>query len=798
MSYQFENFVDNYVNKLNKIIYEHIYESESENYEGKDLIDKFSNHRKKVSYFLLEEGLSADYLTNNPKIIKELKKQLRNIYKGDILNNDNIDDFINVMFLNVTEITQNEINKYGQNIINYNISQDINDLYNFQFLSIGDKNNISDTEQDEFKRLFQESLEGLKVKDKAEFLANLNIFFEEYLQTEIGQKEIGLIFSKFKEHKNIDPEEAKRNWVEDLINVAVQSSPMSNEIDIEQGRSLQIQVGTASKGLFDGLFFIDKTKLTEEESGRLKEIDSLDKLDKFKKNLTSIKQIQISATADKGVDVEGNSVMRHALANTVIATTLNSHWINSGDTNFLDLFSRKEKGLQENNNIRNAIITAFRAEYPGIISNIENNLSKNEREEQQKFIFEKLQRQITENPDNFIRQKIQNIDESTVIEDKHIKEYFNLNKKQIELLRKQKSTSLNEEINVSINEEIEELKKRKSGDKDDEVDKQIEELISNRVTVSGEVIDELYPHLKADLIFEHKNYFSVYLSNSLSRKRELEVDKSFDNPLNELEKHEIVLLMHYSAIVKQKTYNQINEFSLSAAQEYFNQSCEVRGLGANLKFDNEKLSQLNITIEDIDRFAIHNFLLSDNAKNNVTFFDSSTRDNFSIIIESNLKNKNIDNLYNNDSNFSKDSLHYRIKELKNTGIFSLKYKQNITLISEQQEALKEQKEALKEKELLSKYEKIISNISAIENLGYNIQEGGYDYKLNKIIKEHNTTAKIIDDNDQVKDFLNKVGIDWKNKSFENAINEAYNNFEIENSQKNKEQKSNSKKQKNGF
>ena len=782
MSYQFENFVENYVNRINDIIYHHIYQNKSDIDEENGLIDRLDKCRKNISYYLSEEGLNSSYLNDTPNVRKYLKKSLRKIYSNDILNNDNIDDFINVMFFNQVEITQDEINKYGQNIINYNISQDINDLYNFQFLAVSKQNNIPDTEQEEFKRLFQESLEGLKVKDKAEFLANFNIFFEEYLQTEIGQKEIDLIFKKFKENKTKDPEYAKREWLEDLINLATQSSPMSNEINIENEDSLKIKSGTASKGLFDGFFFIDKTKLSQEESNRLKEVNSLEELNKFKKKLTSIKQIQISATADKGVDVEGNSVMRHALANTVISTTLNSHWINSGDENFIDLFSRKDKSLQENINIRNGIITAFRAEYPDMISEIENSLNKIEKENEQKFIFEKLQRKITEDPDSFIRLKVENIDRNTIMTDEHIIEYFNLNQKQI----KEKIDDL---LFFFPKEKRETL------------------FFSEDYEIC-----RAHPELKGDLIFEHKNYFAVYLNNALSKKRELDIDKSFDNPLNELEKHEILLLMQYSAIVKQKTFSYLNEFSLPAAQEYFNQSAEVRGIGANLQFDNQKLSELNITVEDIDRFAIHNFLLSDKAKDNSVFFNSSARDNFSIIIESNLVNDNIDNIYKNDSNLNSHFINKKIQEFKNNRVFSLKYKDNIisqsikniklqeidNKIQEKDNKIQEKDNKLQEKDTLKPYEKIISNISAIENLGYNIQEGGYDYKLNKIIKEHNTTAKIIDENDQVKDFLNKVGIDWKNKSFENAINEAYNNFEIENLKNNNSKKNNAKKQKNGF
>ena len=762
MSYQFENFVENYVNRINDIIYHHIYQDKSDVDEEKNLIDRLDKCRKNISYYLSEEGLETSDLIDTPDVRKDLKKSLRKIYSNDILNNKNIDDFITVMFFNQVEITQDEINKYGQNIINYNISQDINDLYNFQFLAISKKNNIRDTEQEELKRLFQESLDGLKVKDKAEFLANFNIFFEEYLQTEIGQKEIDLIFKKFKENKTNDPQDAKREWMEDLINLATQSSPMSNEINIEYEDSLKIKSGTASKGLFDGFFFIDKTKLTQEESKKLKEVNSLEELNKFKKNLNSIKQIQISATADKGIDIEGNSVMRHALANTVISTTLNTHWINTGDKDFIDLFSRKDKSLQENTNIRNAIITAFRAEYPDIVSNIENNLTKIEKENEQKFIFEKLQRHITEDPDRFIRLKVENIDRNTIMTDEHIKEYFNLNHKQIKQKR--------------------------------------EELFF----LEDHEIDQTHPELNEDLIFEHKNYFAVYLNNALSKKRELNIDNSFDSPLNDLEKHEILLLMQYSAIVKQKTFSYLNEFSLPAAQEYFNQSGEVRGIGANLQFDNQKLSELNITVEDIDRFAIHNFLLSDNAKNNSVFFNSSARDNFSVIIESNLVNDNIDNLYKNDSNLNSSFIYKKIQEFKNNRVFSLKYKDNIisqsiknsklqekdnklqeqdNKLQEQDNKLQEQDNKLQEQELLKKYEKMISKISGIEELGYTIPEGGFDYKLNQIIKSNNTSAKTLDDNDEVKEFLDQAGIKWRNESFENAINQAYIEVDINSSKK---------------
>tara|TARA_Y100000588_G_scaffold360056_2_gene419569 strand:- start:1521 stop:1943 length:423 start_codon:yes stop_codon:yes gene_type:complete len=139
MSYQFENFVENYVNRINDIIYNHIYQNKSDVDEEKLLIDRLDKCRKNISYYLSEEGLDVSDLADTSNVREDLKKSLRKIYSNDILNNKNIDDFINVMFFNQVEITQEEINKYGQNIINYNISQDINDLYNFQFLAISKK-----------------------------------------------------------------------------------------------------------------------------------------------------------------------------------------------------------------------------------------------------------------------------------------------------------------------------------------------------------------------------------------------------------------------------------------------------------------------------------------------------------------------------------------------------------------------------------------------------------------------------------------------------------------------------------
>ena len=78
---------------------------------------------------------------------------------------------------------------------------------------------------------------------------------------------------------------------------------------------------------------------------------------------------------------------------------------------------------------------------------------------------------------------------------------------------------------------------------------------------------------------------------------------------------------------------------------------------------------------------------------------------------------------------------------------------------------------------------MISKISGIEELGYTIPEGGFDYKLNQIIKSNNTSAKTLDDNDEVKEFLDQAGIKWRNESFENAINQAYIEVDINSSKK---------------
>ena len=79
MSYQFENFVENYINKLNDIIYNHMYQNNNGNYEGKELVEKFDNYRKHISEFLAEEGLSSSSLIDTPNVRKDIKKSLKKI-----------------------------------------------------------------------------------------------------------------------------------------------------------------------------------------------------------------------------------------------------------------------------------------------------------------------------------------------------------------------------------------------------------------------------------------------------------------------------------------------------------------------------------------------------------------------------------------------------------------------------------------------------------------------------------------------------------------------------------------------
>jgi hypothetical protein len=377
-----ENFVDIYLGRINDLVFEDLSLQESE--KSIDLMTAIGLERKQIDFYLNEAGLTK--LEEEHK--ETIKDSINNIYTSSNFDFDSINEFVDTVFYGEVTLTSKDIELYQNNLKEYRIDEKINGLYNNIFDKHSRKNNRNGIEEDEFKELLKNAFKELAVKDKAEIFANFNIFFEEYAKTKIGEKRLELIEDKYLEKKKTSKTIAINEWIGDIVNTINQNTPNSSDISFNADN--KVKMNTASSGKFDGLYFINKVDLNNKQEEELSKVENFEDLNKFEKKIDSVSQIQISTTSDNGINIEGNSVLRHALANKIIATVLNNYWLNKASDQFIDNFTKKDSDFKENQNIRGAILEAFKSEF---------NIKEKDTPEEE---FETLQKDLTANPVKFI------------------------------------------------------------------------------------------------------------------------------------------------------------------------------------------------------------------------------------------------------------------------------------------------------------------------------------------------------------------------------------------------------------
>ena len=710
MSQRFQNFIDYYLSEINTVIFEYINEKEyTAEHASKALIEK----RRKIPEMLSFFDLPKDYLKvqDKEKLVKQIQTDLNSIYDNDIFKEIDQNEFIDTLFFNQTQITFKDVNKYGKKLKEYNINKSLNSLYKLSFSKFDNSRYVNEGDRLDFKTALRDTFELVKDSDKAEYFSKLNIFFEEYLKTPVGEKRLEIMYQNFS--NNPDKKQAMRDWTMDLLNTVNQCTP--NRDDLELDSDGKLKRGTAEGGIFDALYFIRKYNINSQQQKELESINNLEELNRFDKKFDSVAQIQISATADKSVDIESNSVFRHSLANIVISTTLNNYYKKVRQEGFIDSFSTKEKGNSlYNANILGSIIEAFETEHPELLKNI-----KVDKAESPEKFFIALQKSLTKNPEKYIEDKLVQ-DGSIPLKDRKVKKL-----------------------------EIEDMEKYLSYNK-----------------------EESY----ARSVFEPQNYFSVYYEYGI-RKKLGHIDHEKINQLNDLSMPEIAISMQYSALVKQSVTDDL-KISLEAAQLFFEENFEVRGIARNFEIRNNRLNELSIN--EIDRFVLNNFILSEHSIDNNDFLDKARLRNFSKIVEG-LSRDDFNTL---QEEYPKELLLEGILKLKDEKCFSNDSELTImALIKEKVQRIESENKLSKAEEevLLSKYKYSIYTMKEdlLEGDEPNINR---DYgKLYKLIQKDKLELDTLENNNEMlKSFLESHGIDWRTDNPKKEINKAYNRIESEN------------------
>tara|TARA_Y100000588_G_scaffold210270_1_gene224205 strand:+ start:36686 stop:39046 length:2361 start_codon:yes stop_codon:yes gene_type:complete len=397
-------FVFEFMEKIEDSIFSAQFLSINQEDKYQEILKKIDKLRDEIPSLLKISGLK-DNINDIPK--KELKTSLLNSYHETSLPED-LDGFIDTIFYRNVDLSQDLIENYRKNFEEFKLKEDLNTLYDLTFANRSIVKNFEfDNDKDlGLKEVLDNAFKDLAVKDRAEALSNLNIFFEEYLKTDIGKKHVELINKDFLEKledstNKEDKKSALNNWMNSIISCANKHSPKSILIEYDS-YTQKTNFRTEGGGKFDGCFIINQTTLTKEEKKRLIEVENIKELASFEDSLSHKLHIQISTTSDRGINIEGDSVVRHSLANLILSSMLNVYykeidlsrknaWLSSfnGDKDF------KDQTNSGNKDIRGAINEAFSSVFGN------DYFSKTELSDSVKK-FDKIQSVLTKNPEKFV------------------------------------------------------------------------------------------------------------------------------------------------------------------------------------------------------------------------------------------------------------------------------------------------------------------------------------------------------------------------------------------------------------
>lgn len=233
---------------------------------------------------LFEEFHINHFFSKDEQLMKELiGKEYTKFLENNNLTDAN--DLVDVLILRKAEINEKEQVKYLDLVKEFQKTQRIENLYYF-----GDILN----EDTSFKaeNALKDIIHEMNNKNKAELLASISVYLEHIKDTKDGQAFINQLNTQ-------EPHE----WYNELFQRMHESSPLAPTFDyvLEERK---IKHHTQTSGLFDGLYY---SLREDQKTGQL--------------------QLQISATSSVDSDWEGNSVLRHSLANSIINNALEEFFI---------------------------------------------------------------------------------------------------------------------------------------------------------------------------------------------------------------------------------------------------------------------------------------------------------------------------------------------------------------------------------------------------------------------------------------------------------------------------------------
>ena len=235
---------------------------------------------------LREEYSIEAFSTQDENFMKAfIETEYPQFLKDNNLNNAN--DLVNILILKKTEINEQEQEKYLDLVKNFQESQRIENLYYFGDILDGDASFKAEN-------ALKELLRDMDNKNKAEFLASISIYLEHIKDTKDGEAFINQLHT-----------EDTHVWYAKLFDRMRKSSPLkpSFEYTLEEKK---IKHNIQSSGLFDGLYY----SLREDRKTG---------------------QFQVSATSSVDSSWEGDSVLRHALANSIVNNALEEFFINEAN-----------------------------------------------------------------------------------------------------------------------------------------------------------------------------------------------------------------------------------------------------------------------------------------------------------------------------------------------------------------------------------------------------------------------------------------------------------------------------------
>ncbi len=598
MAKNLERFVFDYIEKIEDIV---VF-SKSEIFE--DILTNVEKQRKNINELLFENGVD--------KKINEIEQEkIINILKNDKINKilpKDLESFVNTMFYSGAILTHKELKSYQETIENFELTKDLSHIYQLAFIE--QENIEEDKITNDFKSTLNSIFKNLKVKDKAEFVSNINIFLENYMETDFGNKKIELINKKYKKaiSKGEDSREICKEWFQDLIDTVNSNTPKNISLVYDKEKN-NLKASTETGGLFDGWYIINQTKyseLSKENQIKFDNAKNESELNHLENSFSRKKQLQISTTTDRGLAIEGDSIVRHSLANAVIATVLNEHLEIQNDSSFIDSFSKQVLGFEGNSTMRGAIISSFKSVFGSDFFEdlkIEDNDGIGS-----KKAIEIIQKKTTKQPVHYIKRLLKRKED---LLPKNVKEILN-----------------NEGLSTTLSEE--------------EMDSFLN--LKHLNTVDGKEND--------NWIFEPLSNVSLFYNNRVTSKIE---DAMFQE--KKMTASEQAMLIQYSALLKMKVTRDVEIIDLSALNRFTKDHIKLKASSPSEKYNNNFIS--NLTIEDIDKNIIKTFVFSEHAKENSRNLNQSTKDVLSKIISSTLKNDK----YLEDINVNLISFSKKIEEM---------------------------------------------------------------------------------------------------------------------------------------